>query len=86
MVGGAAATFREETRDGDADASLVDFADALENDVLDDILKAMVSTSERKSKSAWRELREEAMARARHRLRRTRIDAVMVMRATGVLN
>jgi hypothetical protein len=46
----------------------------------------MVATSERKSKSAWRELREEAMARARHRLRRTRIDAVMVMRATGVLN
>jgi|TARA_B110000003_G_scaffold25680_1_gene24394 hypothetical protein len=86
LVASAAATFREETRDGDADASLVDFADALENDVLDDILKAMVSTSERKSKSAWRELREEAMARARHRLRRTRIDAVMVMRATGVLN
>jgi len=87
LVASAAATLREETRDGDADASLVDFADALENDVLDDILRAMASTSERSlSKSASRELREEAMARARHRLRGTRIDAVMVMRATGVLN
>ena len=42
LVASAAATLREETRDGDADASLVDFADALENDVLDDILRAMV--------------------------------------------
>lgn len=53
LVASAAATFREETRDGDVDASFVDFVDVFENDVLDDILKVMVVMFEWKSKSVW---------------------------------
>lgn len=85
----AAETLRAASKTSSDGKALQSLARTIEDVGLDEVTKRMAILSD--SSATWRpedvrDLRERAVARAVARLRSTRSDAIMVMRATGVLS